>query len=82
MPVPQLSMLRQGSPILELLVGLIQTDSYTDCNYTGMNGTLLVWCDYFIARKVQSIPLGTELTRKIMTERTALVKIKASEFLL
>lgn len=54
LPVPQLSMLCQGSPIFELLVVLIQTHSYTDCNYTRMNETLPVWCDYFIRRKVQN----------------------------
>lgn len=40
LPVPQLSTLCQGSPILGLLVGLIQRHSYTDCNYTDVNETL------------------------------------------
>lgn len=40
LPVPQLSMLCQSSPILGLLVGLIQRHSYTDCNYTDVNETL------------------------------------------
>lgn len=40
LPVPQLSLLCQGSPILELLVVLIQRHSYTDCNYTDVNETL------------------------------------------
>lgn len=48
--VPQLSMLCQGSPILGLLVGLIQKYSYTDCNYTDVSETLLVWYDSFNAR--------------------------------
>lgn len=50
LPVPQLSMLCQGSPILGLLVSLIQKHSYTDCNYTDMSETLLVWCESFNAR--------------------------------
>lgn len=40
LPVPQLSMLCQGSPILGLLVGLIQKHSNTDRNYTDVNETL------------------------------------------
>lgn len=40
LPVSLLSMLCQGSPILGLLVGLIQRHFYTDCNYTDVNETL------------------------------------------
>ncbi len=87
LPVPQLSMLCQGSPILKLLVVLIQRHSYTDCNYTDVNETFC-WFGAFNARMVQNRLLGTEkrLTssreKQNNDEEDLQVKIKSSLFLL
>lgn len=87
LPVPQLSMLCQGSPILELLVVLIQRRSYTDCNYTDVNETLC-WFGathltpelcrrHCLALKTNS-PVPDK--NKVMMKRTILVTIKSSSF--
>lgn len=85
LPVPQLSMLCQGSPILGLLVGLIQRHSYTDCNYTDLNETL---CWFGVTHlmpahcRINCLVLKTNSPapekNKVVIKRTALVKIKST----
>lgn len=82
LPVPQLSMLCQSSPILGLLVGLIQRHSYTDCNYTDVNETLCWFgannlmpeqCRIHCLALKSNSPVPQK--NKVMMRRAVLVKI-------
>lgn len=72
-----LSMLCQGSPILELLVVLIQRHSYTDCNYTDMKETLSWFgASHLMPEQCRIHCLAQEKKHKKKTKRTILVTIK------